>query len=104
MNDKKTTKFIDDLIDSASTIENVNTPPFFKDKVLSKLGKHPEANEVPQFLYWFTPKVQLVALMVFIFVNLGVLYYYENSGQEQELQSFAETYGLLSSQEESILN
>ena len=105
MNDKKTTaKFLDELIDSASDIERVKTPPFFKDKVLNRLEKDQKAIEVPPFWYWFSPRLQLAALLVFVFLNIGVLYYYAQNSREQELQSFAEAYGLSTSQEESIIN
>ena len=105
MNDKKTTsQFVDELIESVSGIETVDTPPFFKDRVLKQLGKTEETVEVPPFFHWFTPKLQLAALMVFVLINLGVLYYYNSFNQDQELQSFAEAYGLSESSEESILN
>lgn len=104
MNDKKITpQIIDELIDSASSFEVVDTPPFFKDRVLHRLSKA-EDNEVSYSLNWFGPRFQWAALVVFIMLNFGVLYYYNSAQQEQELQSFAETYGLSSAQNNSILN
>ncbi len=105
MNDKKnTSERIDEIIDSATNIEAVNAPPFFKDKVLNRFAKEQETTEVHYFLNWLTPNFQFVALAVFILLNLGVLYYYNAYNQERELQSFAESYGLITSQESSILN
>ena len=105
MNDKNSTpELIDELIDSVSKIERVNTPPFFKDKVLLNIDKRQQINKVPSFLYWLTPKYQFAALLLFVFLNLSVLYYYTANNKEQELESFADAYGLSSSQEESILN
>lgn len=104
MNDKKiTSQFVDELIDSISAVEPVDVPPFFKDKVLQKLGRR-EVNEVPSIAPWFTPRYQLAALLLFIFLNAAVLYYYSSTRQQQELETFADSYGLSASQQESLLN
>ncbi|MEO0572066.1 MAG: hypothetical protein AAF039_10215 [Bacteroidota bacterium] len=105
MNDKKnTSQFVDELIDSVEGIRTVDTPPFFRDKVLGKLIPEKKGDGVLFHPSWLTLKFQLTALLIFVFLNLGVLYYYTNYNQQQELQSFAETYGLSSSQDNSILN
>ena len=105
MNDKKSTsQLVDQLIDSVTDIETVNTTPFFKDRVLSRLVQKKENNKTLVYPIWFGPQLQWAVLLVFMLLNLGVLYYYANSNQEQELQSFAQTYGLSSSQDDSILN
>lgn len=105
MNDKKNTShLVDELIDSVEGIRTVDAPPFFKDKVLGKLIREREDSSTLSYPSWFTPKFQWAALLIFVFLNLGVLYYYSNYNQQQELQSFAETYGLSSFQSDSILN
>ncbi|WP_422859161.1 hypothetical protein ACOKFD_17925 [Flagellimonas sp. S174] len=105
MNEKKNTlKHLDDLIESVSDIESVGAPPFFKNKVLSKLGKLDDQENVLTVLNWFNPKLQIAALLAFVFLNLGVLYYYNSSYQKEKMQTFAEAYGLSSTQEDSILN
>lgn len=104
MNDKRTTpEFIDELIDSASEVKMVNTPPFFKDKVLNRLSQTREEKPV-EFLNWFTPKYQVAALLMFVALNVVALYSYQLSSEEQELQTFAEAYGLSDDGSESILN
>nr|WP_299343225.1 hypothetical protein [Allomuricauda sp.] len=104
MDEKKTTpRLIDELIDSVSEIESVNTPPFFRDKVLKRLEKAQESEAMAPFLFGFTPKLQIAALLVFAMLNIGALWYYQNQQQQEELQTFAEAYGL-SLSEESILN
>ena len=105
MNDKKNTfKNLDDLIESVSDIESVGAPPFFKDRVLKELEKQKGQEQSPLVLSWLTPRLQIAALLAFVFINLGVLYYYNSTNQDQELETFAQTYGLSSPQEESILN
>ncbi|KQC29775.1 hypothetical protein [Flagellimonas eckloniae] len=105
MNDKKfTPELIDELIDSASKIEAVNTPPFFKDKVLNKLSQVTVEKQRPDVLNWFTPKYQIAMLLLFAAVNIVAVYSYRSSNKQQELQTFAETYGFSQSESESILN
>ncbi|MEM8847119.1 MAG: hypothetical protein AAGD17_08470 [Bacteroidota bacterium] len=105
MNDKKNTfKDLDDLIDSVSDIQSVGTPPFFKDKVLNELKKQGNQEQSQLILSWLTPKLQIAALLAFVFLNLGVLYYYNSTNHNEELETFAQEYGLSTSQEETILN
>ncbi|MEM8928924.1 MAG: hypothetical protein AAGC45_12020 [Bacteroidota bacterium] len=105
MNDKENTShFVDELLDSAESIQTVDTSPFFKDKVLGKLVQEKDHNGALSYPSWLTPKFQWAALLIFVFLNLGVLYYHTNYYQQQELQSFAETYGFSSFQGDSILN
>lgn len=105
MNDKKITpELIDELIDSASKIEAVNTPPFFKDKVLNKLSQANGEKQQSDFLSWFTPKYQIATLLLFVALNVVAIYSYRLSNEQQELQTFAEAYGLSDSDSESILN
>ncbi|MEM9000784.1 MAG: hypothetical protein AAGB24_11020 [Bacteroidota bacterium] len=101
---KKTSRQIGELIELATQIQVVGTPPFFKDKVMQQLGKTTVSTEPLVFLYWFTPKLQVAALLLFVLLNLTGLYYHGSFQQEEELQSFAETYGLYPAQEESIFN
>lgn len=105
MNDKKNTQLkIDELIDASSSIEVVDAPPFFKDKVLKRLSQKTENNKVIDLLAWFSPKYQIAALLVFAFINLSVLYLYNDYNQSQKIETFAEAYGFSSSDSESILN
>ncbi|MEM0932875.1 MAG: hypothetical protein AAGJ12_10435 [Bacteroidota bacterium] len=101
---KKIAQFVDELIDSASSLDRVNTPPFFKEKVLKRLTVAHTSEEVPVFFTWFTPKVQFAAFLVFVILNLGTLYFRDAFNETEELQAFAENYGLTSSQEESLFN
>ena len=105
MNAKKnTSQRIDELIDSASGIELVNTPPFFKEKVLNRLSQTRDSQPQLGWLPWFAPKYQMAALFLFVLLNALVLYMYSDSNREAEIQTFAEAYGLSSAQVESLLN
>ncbi|MEO9512789.1 MAG: hypothetical protein ABJN84_05905 [Flavobacteriaceae bacterium] len=105
MNDKKITpELIDELIDSASKVEVVNTPPFFKDKVLNRLSQVTVERQQAEVLSWFTPKYQIAMLLLFAALNIVAIYSYRSSSKQQELQTFAEAYGFSESESESILN
>ncbi|UII76769.1 hypothetical protein LV716_02970 [Flagellimonas sp. HMM57] len=105
MDDKKnTSEFIDELIESASKMETVDTPPFFKDKVLNKLSQIDQKKKKIDFFGWFAPKYQIATLLLFAVLNLAVLYTYLSSNEKQDLQTFAETYGFSDTNSEFILN
>ena len=105
MNDKKdTSKFIDELLDQPFSVEKVNTPPFFKEKVLNTLAQVEEPAQEDGLLFWFTPKYQIAALLLFALMNLAVLYMYINENRTSELETFAQSSGLSSSYTNSILN
>lgn len=95
---------IDEVLEAVSQIETVNTPPFFKDKVLKRLTKENGLQEASNLLDWFLPKYQITALIVFAFLNFGALYVYNNSNQQEEIEAFAQSYGLSFDEDNSILN
>lgn len=101
---KNTSKIIDELLDSPLVIDEVNTPPFFKDKVLNKLSQNTEERTATDWLNWFTPKYQIAAMVLFVMLNFIALYSYSASNKEVELQNYAQTYGLSNTSQDSILN
>jgi hypothetical protein len=105
MNDQKnTSKLITELVEDTTALSKVSAPPFFKDKVLNRLSTEQTEKEIQPWLYWLTPNWQWAALVLFLVLNTAVLYYYNNAQKEQQLATFASTYGLSSSEESSILN
>nr|WP_299389479.1 hypothetical protein [Allomuricauda sp.] len=102
--DKTTQQKIDQILESASTIEAVGTPSFFKDKVLKQLTKMGESPKPVDVLAWFVPKYQMAALVLFMALNLVTLYLYTSSNEQEELETFAETYLLTEAENSSILN
>ena len=92
---KNINQMIDETLESVSRIDTVDTPPFFKDKVLRRLDKQEEKEtEGIMYLDWFTPKFQAAALVCFVLLNLGVLLNSSTDNYEENLTSFAQTYGL----------
>lgn len=96
-------KKVQEVLDSAESIGSVKASPFFKEGVMRQI--HNVSNEKELVLWsWFTPKLQLVTLTCVIVLNivaytkLKEITYYEN------VNSFAESYGLLENNESSILN
>ncbi len=105
MNDRKNTaRRLDDLIESVSNLETVNPPPFFKDRVLNKLQNSSMPEVSQYFPHWFTPNYQIATLLLFVVLNVATLYYYNSTIETSELQTFAQAYGLSTSEEETILN
>lgn len=101
---KNTQQKIDEVLETVSHIEAVNTPPFFKDRVLNRLSNDNEVNEASNVLDWFLPKYQIAALVVFAVLNFGALYVYNNNNQIEEIEAFAQSYGLSFDEDNSILN
>ena len=55
-------------LDSITHIQEIKTPPFFKDKTMRKLFDAKVAEEKIVFS-WFTPKLQLATLVCIIALN-----------------------------------
>lgn len=102
-------KDIQDKVDSAlsamDAIENVNVSPFFKDKTMQRLFA--EKEEKITVWNWFTPKLQLATLVCVVVLNVFAftqLKASNNSSYNENIDQFAETYGLSTSLETSFLN
>ncbi|MCL6268244.1 hypothetical protein [Flagellimonas myxillae] len=102
--EKTTQQKIDRILEAASSIETVKTPPFFKDKVLNQLAREPEAQSESAMPGWFGFRYQVAILILFAILNFTVLFLYNSSNEEEELQSLAESYHLSASESNSILN
>ncbi|WP_159019566.1 hypothetical protein [Algibacter sp. L3A6] len=86
-------------------IETVNVSPFFKDKAMQRLFS--EKEEVVMRSSWFTPKLQLATLACVVILNVLAFTQLDSSGTssyDENLNEFAETYGLSSSSTTSFLN
>ena len=104
-NNKNIQDKIDSTLSAMDTIESVNVSPFFKDKAMQRLFA--EKEEGITVWNWFTPKLQLatlvcvVVLNVFAFSNLKAS---NTTSYNDNIDEFAETYGLSSTLETSFLN
>ncbi len=101
---KNTQQKIDEVLDTASHIESVNISPFFKDKVLHRLDSLTQPGEHNLVLSWFTPKYQVAVLLLLAILNIGAIYSYRISNQQEQMTAFAEAFGFSNTENESILN
>ena len=95
-------KKIDDNFTGIDAIENVELSPFFKDKTMQRLFA--EKEEVASAWNWFTPKWQLATLACLIVLNVMAIKQYNSNKYMTNVDEFAETYGLTSSSDETLLN
>lgn len=104
----KTNKNIQDKVDSAfealDASEAVSVSPFFKDKTMNVLFTEKKVQQSNWI--WFTPKLQLAALVCVVVLNVVAFTKLEDvSSYDENLSEFAETYGLsINDDNTSILN
>ena len=98
-------QLVEDTLDSVSSIETARTPPFFKEKVLNRMAQEAEEKESGvRYLDWFTPRYQAAALVCFVVLNAFALLSYNNdSGYGENVENFAEVYGLSETSTDSYL-
>nr|WP_321223083.1 hypothetical protein [uncultured Psychroserpens sp.] len=99
---KNITKKVDLVLDSANTIIKPNVSPFFKDKTLQRLFAEKEVKK--SAWSWFNPKLQLATLAGVLFLNIYAIKEIQNTNYNQSISSFAQNYGLISSEESSLFN
>jgi hypothetical protein len=83
---------VEALLSHSVAEKEVPISPFFKDKTLDILFAEKEERTVVSG--WFTPKLQLAALVLILLANSYVLYTMNQSNYNQQLDEFAETYQL----------
>jgi len=94
---------INAVIDSADHLEKANLSPFFKEKTMQRMfAKQPQKQ--PVFLAWFTPKLQLATLVGFVLLNVFAFMNLNSSTYNDNVQEFADSYGLSVSSDYSVLN
>ncbi len=102
----KTNKDIQNKIDSTmsaiDTIEEVKVSPFFKDKTMQRLFAEKEDKQIAWS--WFTPKVQLAILVCVVILNVIAFTRLKEASYSDNVNQFAESYGLSTSTETSLLN
>ncbi len=93
---------IDAVFDSVNHIEEVKVSPFFKDKTLDRLFVKKE--EKQKLWSWFTPQLQLATLACVIILNVFAFTKIKESTYNENLNQFAESYGLSTTTETTIFN
>ncbi len=97
-------RLVEETLNSVSNIDTVKTPPFFKDKVLNRMAQQDaEKAEGVRFLDWFTPKYQAAALICFVLLNTIALLYNTSDSYGENVEIFAEVYGLSETDTDSYL-
>ena len=93
---------LESTLNAMDAIETVNVSPFFKDQTMNVLFA--EKEETVSVWNWFWPKLQLATLVCVVVLNVVVLSQINTSSYDENLDEFAESYGLSSSDNSSILN
>ena len=93
---------IDSIFEVIDAIEPVNVSPFFKDKTMQRLFSEKEEKQI--VWSWFTPKMQLVTLVGVVILNIIAFTRLQESSYSDNVKQFAESYGLSTSTETSLLN
>ena len=93
---------IEETLHSVNEISKVDVSPFFKDKTLKRLFN--QEKEEQYGWSWFTPKFQLATLVCVIVLNLVAFNQIQKDSYNENLSSFATSYGLQSDAENSIFN
>jgi hypothetical protein len=96
-------KKVKDTFDSIDAIDDVKVSPFFKEKVMHQIRNASEDIQDKTWL-WFTPKLQLATLACVVVLNVIAFNNLKESTYDENVSSFAESYGLSASTESSLLN
>lgn len=100
----KIDQLIEETLGSVSTIDAVQAPPFFKEKVLKKMTRQQLAQEDGVvYLTWLTPKFQAAALICFVVINTVALFSYTTDDYMEDVENFADIYGLSETDTDSYL-
>lgn len=89
-------------IDSVESIEEVSVSPFFKEKVMHQIRTASEDRK-EIVLSWFTPRLQLATLVCIVVLNIIAFSNLEDNSYDENLNEFAESYGLSTSTDIAIL-
>ena len=93
---------INETFDTLESIEKVNVSPFFKDKTMNVLFAEKEV--VQTGWNWFTLKLQLATLLCVVVLNvIAFTKLEETSTYEENVSEFASSYGLSTSDDDSLI-
>lgn len=99
---------VDSTISAMDTIESVKISSFFKDKTMQRLfseEEEEEEEEERQMVWsWFTTRVQLATLACVVVLNIIALTKLRETSYSDSVSQFAESYGLSTTTETSLLN
>ncbi|MDO5977741.1 hypothetical protein [Flavivirga spongiicola] len=93
---------VDDTLNAMDGTEAVKISPFFKDRTMQKLFV--EKGEEPLIWSWFSPRLQLAALVCVIVLNVLAFVQLNSNEYDNNINEFTETYGLSSGLDTSLFN
>ena len=93
---------IENTFKATQAIKQVNVSPFFKDKTMQRLFSSQEEEKVARS--WFSPKLQFATLVCIVALNVIAFTKFQETKYDENVNIFAEIYGLSESSETSFLN
>ena len=102
-NNVEMNKKVKATFDSIESIQEVKVSPFFKENVMHQIRNASE--EIKDATYsWFTPKLQLATLACVVVLNIMAFQNLKETTYNDNVTSFAESYGLSTNTESYILD
>ncbi|WP_445956438.1 hypothetical protein [Yeosuana sp.] len=92
---------VQETFEALDVFQEVKVSPFFKDKTMQRLFSEKEEKQLGWS--WFTPKLQLATLVCFVVLNVLALRQYSENKYDTNINEFAETYGLQTTETEISL-
>ncbi|MGJ8550245.1 hypothetical protein [Winogradskyella wichelsiae] len=99
----KMDKKIQDTFNAIESIEEAKVSPFFKEKVMHQIRNASEDIQDKTWS-WFTPQLQLATLICIIVLNVIAFNKLKMNTYDENVSSFADSYGLSTSTESTLLN
>jgi hypothetical protein len=93
---------IEETLNVTDSIKDIKVSPFFKDKTLDLLFAEKEVTQTTRF--WFSPKLQLATLACVVIFNLYAFTKLKETTYNENVNQFAESYGLSKASENYLLN
>ncbi|WP_179334465.1 hypothetical protein [Winogradskyella costae] len=95
-------KKVKDTFDAIESIQEVKVSPFLKENVMHQI-RHASEDIQDATRTWFTPKLQLATLVCVVVLNIVAFNNLKDTTYEEGLSDFAESYGLSTSTESTLL-
>ncbi|MCK8479470.1 hypothetical protein [Psychroserpens algicola] len=95
-------KKVKNTLNSVDFIEEAEVSPFLKEKVMHHIRNASEDIQDKTWS-WFTPKLQLTTLVCVVVLNIMAFNNLQETTYDETVNTFAESYGLSTSSESSIL-
>ncbi len=102
-NKKSIEEQIDRILEIGNSIDDVKASPFFKGKMMNRLFE--ESSQEENLIFpWFTPRLQLASLVCVIALNIFTFTNLDSTSYDDSINEFAESYGLLATEETSLFD